>query len=171
MNIYKKMVEKMFSKLVRLGKDAELAVTPSGKNVCKITAAYDIGWGDNKKTVWIDASWWGDRPSKIAQYLTKGTQIVIHADDVEPDAFEGRNGLSTKLKMNITNVELVPKPKQEGNAVYQQSGAGGTGYQLPAQQPVQNAASGYSNAIPAQQYQQSQQPNIGFEDFDDSIPF
>jgi single-strand DNA-binding protein len=109
----------MFSKLVRLGKDAELATTPNGKQVCKIVAAYDVGWGDNKKTVWLDGSLWGDRGAKLAQYLTKGTQIVIHADDVEPDAFQGKNGLQTKLKMTINNIELIarsndtPKPVQQ----------------------------------------------------------
>jgi len=131
-----------FSKLVRLGKDAELAVTPNGKNVCKITAAYDIGYGDNKKTVWIEASWWGDRAAKVAQYLTKGAQIVIHTNDIEPDAYQGKNGLSVKLKMNVISVELVAKQKQEGNTDYQQP------------------------AHPAQQ-----QPGIGFNDFNDDIPF
>jgi len=115
----------MFSKLVRLGKDAELASTPSGKQVCKIVAAYDVGWGENKKTVWVDGSWWGDRGSKIAQYMTKGTQIVIHADDVEPDAYQSAKGLSTKLKMNITNVELVARsneaPQQKGYVAPQES--------------------------------------------------
>jgi len=131
-----------FSKLVRLGKDAELAITPNGKNVCKITAAYDIGYGDNKKTVWIEASWWGDRAAKVAQYMTKGAQIVIHANDIEPDAYQGKNGLSVKLKMNVISVELIAKQKQEGNTDYQQP------------------------APPAQQ-----QPGSGFNDFDDDIPF
>jgi len=135
----------MFSKLVRLGKDAELGTTPAGKQVCKITAAYDVGWGDNKKTVWIDASWWGDRGAKVAQYLTKGSQIVIHADDVEPDAYEGRNGLSTKLKMNVTNVELVARSQQAA----------------PASQPAQQRQAPVQQAAPAQ---------CGFDDSDD-IPF
>jgi len=106
----------MFSKLVRLGKDAELATTPNGKQVCKIVAAYDVGYGDNKRTVWIDGALWGDRGAKLAQYLTKGVQIVIHGDDLEPDAFQGKNGLQTKLKMTINNIELIsrqndaPKP-------------------------------------------------------------
>ncbi len=146
----------MFSKLVRLGKDAELATTQSGKQVCKIVAAYDVGWGENKKTVWVDGSWWGDRGAKIAQYLTKGTQIVIHADDVEPDAYQGKNGLQTKLKMNVTNVELVARSQQ-------QSGQGYPAQQAPQptpshqpQQPVQNTPS---------------QPAGGFTDFDDDIPF
>jgi len=99
----------MYSKLVRLGKDAELATTPSGKQVLKIVAAYDVGWGDNKKTVWVDGSMWGERGQKIAQYLQKGVQVVIHADDVEPDAFQGKNGIQSKLKMNIINVELVAR--------------------------------------------------------------
>jgi single-strand DNA-binding protein len=145
----------MFSKLVRLGKDAEMATTQSGKQVCKIVAAYDVGWGENKKTVWVDGSWWGDRGVKIAQYLTKGTQIVIHADDVEPDAYQGKNGLQTKLKMNISNVELVARSQQQPGQSYQPQAAP-QNYQ--PQQPVQSA-----------QQQPPAAPVLG--DFDDDIPF
>lgn len=146
----------MFSKLVRLGKDAELATTPNGKQVCKIVAAYDVGWGDNKKTVWVDGSWWGDRGSKVAQYLTKGSQVVIHADDVEPDAYQGKNGLSTKLKMNITNVELIARSQQQPGQAYQ------------PQQPAQS----YQQPV-AQSVQAQPQTSVssGMPDFDDDIPF
>jgi len=106
----------MFSKLVRLTKDAELATTPSGKQVLKISCCYDVGWGDSKRTVWVDASMWGDRGAKIAQYLLKGSQTVIHADDVECEAYQGKNGLSTKLKMTVINVELVAKTNAESQA-------------------------------------------------------
>lgn len=145
-----------FSKLVRLGKDAELATTASGKAVCKIVAAYDVGWGDNKKTVWVEASWWGDRPAKVAQYMTKGTQIVIHADDVEPDAYQGKNGLQTKLKMNVTNVELVARDSGAQNA---------------KPYPMTNPQQAYK--APDQQYKP--QPSLSapqsFDDFSDDIPF
>lgn len=157
----------MLSKLVRLGKDAELATTAQGRAVCKLVCAYDVGWGDNKKTVWVDASWWGDRPAKVAQYLTKGTQIVIHADDVEPDAYQGKNGLSVKLKMTITNVELTARQQQAAPAG--QSYAHAQQYQQPQQyaQPSPNAAVPHASA-----YQQpAPQTSAQFPDFDDDIPF
>ena len=104
----------MFSKLVRIGKSAEMATTQSGKQVMKMTCAYDVGFGENKKTVWCDCSWWGNRGEKVAQYLTKGLQVVVHADDVEPDAYQGANGLSVKLKLNLTNIELVARSSDNG---------------------------------------------------------
>lgn len=166
----------MFSKLVRLGKDAEMASTPAGKQVCKIVAAYDVGWGDNKKTVWVDGSWWGDRGSKVAQYLTKGTQVVIHADDVEPDAYQSKNGLSVKLKMNITNVELVAREKQSQPDYAQQGYAPQQPQKQPAPQQYQQPAPGpqYSpnSAVPhAASYQPVPQTSASFPDFDDDIPF
>lgn len=99
----------MFSKLVRLGKDAELSTTANGKQVCKLVFVYDIGYGQNKKSVWCEGSLWGEKGNKLAPYLTKGTQIVVNATDLEPDAYQSAKGLSTKLKMNITNIELVAK--------------------------------------------------------------
>ena len=44
----------MFIKLVRIGRDAELRYTPAGKTVCNVACAYDVGWGENKRTGWID---------------------------------------------------------------------------------------------------------------------
>jgi single-strand DNA-binding protein len=136
----------MFSKLVRIGKSAEMATTTGGKQVMKMTCAYDVGFGDNKKTVWCDCSWWGNRGEKVAQYLTKGLQVVVHADDVEPDAYQGANGLSVKLKLNLTNIELVARAQGEQSAPQQQR---------PQAQPSPNAVL----------------PNANDFDFSDSIPF
>ena len=46
----------MFSKLVRIGRDAEMKQTQSGSAMCRFSAAYDVGFGDNKRTQWIDVA-------------------------------------------------------------------------------------------------------------------
>ena len=104
----------MFSKLVRLTRDAELQTTNAGKQVCRISAAYDVGWGENKTTVWVEGSLWGDRGQKLAQYLTKGSQLVIHGDDVEPNAYQKKDGsgIASSLRMTVNNVELVARTQQ-----------------------------------------------------------
>jgi len=99
----------MLSKLIRLTKDAEVGTTPTGKQVVKISGVYNIGYGDNQKPVWIQASAWGERYLKLAQYLLKGTQVVLHADDVEPNAYTSDKGTSLSLRMTVVNIELVAK--------------------------------------------------------------
>lgn len=39
----------MLTKLVRIGRDAELRVLPNGTQVLNFPAVYDVGYGDNKK--------------------------------------------------------------------------------------------------------------------------
>lgn len=102
-----------FKELVRLGKDAETRYTQGGKSVTGFSAAFDDGWGENKKTIWLDCSGWGDRYEKIAQYLTKGSQAVVEGN-IGTREYEGK----TYVTLMLTDVKLVGG-KQEGG--HQQS--------------------------------------------------
>ena len=67
----------MFSKLVRLGRDAELKTLSNGTQICEFSAVYDVGFGQNKKAQWLKVALFGNRAEKAAQYLQKGKQIVF----------------------------------------------------------------------------------------------
>ena len=43
----------------RLGRDPETRFTQGGKAVTSLAIAIDSGWGDNKKTTWLNAALWG----------------------------------------------------------------------------------------------------------------
>jgi len=101
------------SGLVRLTANAEMATTQSGKQVLKIKAVVNNGFGENQKPCWIDASWFGDRGAKIAPYLLKGMQCVIHADQVEANGYQGKEGIQTSLRMNVINIELVARSNEQ----------------------------------------------------------
>jgi len=142
----------MFIKIVRATRDAEAQTTPAGKRVLKISFAYDIGWGDNKKAQFVDGALWGDRGEKIAQYLTKGTQFQVIADDLESYTYQKKTG-ETVAAMRCKIVDVVLCGGRQDNVA--QSG----GY---APQPQQQSA-------PAPQ---RQQPSPAFDDCDDqNIPF
>lgn len=95
-----------FKELVRIGKDAVVRYTSTGKSVTGFSAAFDSGWGDNKKTVWLDCSAWGDRYEKVAPYLLKGSQIVV-AGNVGTHEHEGK----TYVTLDVTDVKLCGKPQ------------------------------------------------------------
>lgn len=135
----------MFTKLIRLGKDSEMGTTGSGKQVLNFVGAYDIGYGDNKKTQWVECSLWGDRGQKVAQYLLKGSQIVVTLDDLHSDAYTGKNGIGSKLKGRVVSFDFAGERPQHSQAPQQQQ-------QAP------------------QQVQQQPAPQ-GFDDFDSDIPF
>ncbi len=99
----------MFNKLVRIGKDAVLRFTPSNTPVINLDCVYDIGWGDRKKSQWIECAIWGKKAEALAPYLLKGNQIVIYADDVEIETYEHNGKTGSKLKCSVIDIDLVDK--------------------------------------------------------------
>jgi single-strand DNA-binding protein len=176
----------MFIKLVRIGRDAELRYTPNQKAVINLACVYDVGWGDNKKPQWIDATVWGKQAEALAEYLLKGKQIVISADDLEVEEYQTKGGaLGAKLKCRVIDISLTDSGQGQQEAPQ--------GQQMPSQQlqqkrqqPVQQggfqqAQQGFAQQQAhqqggySQQGQQNQQAKVNPQepliDFDDDIPF
>ena len=159
----------MFIKLVRLGRDAELRYTNANKPVLSLACVYDVGWGDNKKSQWIDGSVWGDKAEKLQQYLTKGKKVLIQADDIELETYQKNDGTSgSKLKCRVLNVEFADSQQST------------TQQQTPQQSTPQQQQGGFQQQAPQQSYQQQTarqqtnqavQNNVATVDFDDDIPF
>ena len=135
--------------LARLGRDAE--VRQAGQTtVANFPAAVDVGFGDNKSTLWLDCALFGKRAEgALVQYLTKGTQIVV----------EGEINLRQYQKQDGTHGAAVTLKVQDLTLVGGQSEGGQKSQQPQRQQPAQN-----------QQPAQSSMPEP-IDDFDDSIPF
>ena len=122
----------MFAKLVRLGRDAEVRFTPKGDPVASLAMVYDIGFGDNKQSQWLDGTLWGKRAESLGPYLTKGSQIVVYADDLQLEQFMKKDGnAGAKLKCRITDLSLVSG---------QQSSGAPNQNQAPQSQPMQSQA-------------------------------
>ncbi|HEY5851977.1 MAG TPA: single-stranded DNA-binding protein [Lysobacter sp.] len=100
-----------FKELVRIGKDAEVRHTQAGKAVTGFSAAFDNGWGEKKQTVWLDCSWWGDRGTKVAEYITKGSQIVVEGN-IGTREHDGK----TYITLDVSEVKLVSNKSEGGNA-------------------------------------------------------
>ena len=63
--------------LGNLAKDLEVRVTKNDKLVGKTTLAVNEGYGDNKKTTFVNLTIFGERCDKLQQYLLKGTGVLI----------------------------------------------------------------------------------------------
>lgn len=135
-----------FKDVCRIGKDAVTRFTQGGKSVTGFSAAFDTGWGDNKKTYWLDVSGWGERYEKIAQYLTKGSQVLVEGD-IGTREHDGK----TYLTLTLSDLKLIGG-KQEG----QGGGSGGSRGGAPQRQRPEPATG-------------SRRPVDDFEDTD--IPF
>ena len=147
----------MLAKLVRLGRDAEVRYTPKGDPVASLAMVYDVGFGDSKRGQWIDGTLWGKRAESLGPYLTKGTQVVLYADDVELEQFMKKDGTpGAKLKCRVSDLSLISGQSQQ---------------QSPQQQYQQQAPQQHHQQQQArQQAPQQQVPQNQGEEFED-IPF
>lgn len=131
--------------IARLGRDAEVRFTPSGKQVANLSLAYNFGQKDaegRRQTQWVEAALWGDQAERLQQYLLKGTVLHVICRDVHIETFEGRNGTGHKLVGTVADIEFVPKQREsDGRPASQQKSSGNSGGQG------------------------------GFDDLDDDIPF
>lgn len=103
----------------RLGRDAETR-DANGKKVINFSIAVDQGYGENKRTLWIECAKWGENTG-VAQYLTKGTQVVVAGEpSLRTWESNGKNG--TSLTLTVNQITLVGgKQEQQGAAVNQKS--------------------------------------------------
>jgi single-strand DNA-binding protein len=69
--------------LGNLGRDAELAYTPSGQALCKVGLATGRRWQDKssgewqEETEWHNLVIWGKLAESMTQYLTKGQRLYV----------------------------------------------------------------------------------------------
>lgn len=99
-----------------LGRDAELKVLPSGKNVLEFSIAVNSGYGDNKKTYWWKCKLFGDRAAKLAEHFTKGTKLMIEGVP-ELREYEAKDGSGKRISAEIfvTDFEFIGG-KKEGSS-------------------------------------------------------
>ena len=64
----------------RLGRDAEHRTTQGGTDICSFSVACDVGYGENKTTVWVDVAKFGAGASGLARILSKGDSVTVVGD-------------------------------------------------------------------------------------------
>lgn len=101
----------------RLGGDAETRTTQGGTKVVSFSVADDIGWGDKKRTQWLKCAMFGDRATKVAPYLTKGSVIQI-CGEPESESWKDKNGGARgTIKVVVSDVKLLGAPKRDEEPV------------------------------------------------------
>ncbi|HAZ61007.1 MAG TPA: single-stranded DNA-binding protein [Gammaproteobacteria bacterium] len=97
--------------LARLGRDAEIRQTPSGQTVAGLSLAFSYGRKDAsgyRPTQWVDASLWGERATKLAQYLTKGTLLMVSLEEVHIDEYVKKDGTKgSTMRARVSDLEFA----------------------------------------------------------------
>lgn len=95
----------------RLGKNAEHRTTQDGTDICSFSVATDVGWGDNKRTIWVDVAKFGKGAAGLTRYLTKGTSVTV-VGDLSTREHEGK----TYLNCRADDITLQGGGKSEGGS-------------------------------------------------------
>lgn len=128
MDAHNKEIDIMMIKLVRIGKDAELR-SANGKPVLSMSVVYDVGYGANKKSQWLNLAMWGAQAEKVVGYFTKGKQLVVRVDDVHIEEYNGKSS----LKGTLVSFEFVQDGQRESAPQAQERRP-----QAQQRQPVKN---------------------------------
>lgn len=108
-----------FSAVGRIGRDAVTRFTQAGKAVTGWALAVDSGWGDNKKTTWLDCTLWGERGQKLAEHIRKGDRLGV-VGEIGTREHDGK----TYVTLDVKDVTLLGG-KQEGQSGGTSSRKGG----------------------------------------------
>jgi single-strand DNA-binding protein len=97
--------------LARLGRDIEIRHLADGTAVGNLYLAFNYGkkGKDGKRlSQWIDASIFGDRATKLVEYLVKGTQVFVILSDPHIETYEKKDGGSgVKLAARVDSLEFA----------------------------------------------------------------
>ena len=101
-----------------LGKDPEMRYTPTGVPVTSFSVATSRRWtnqnGENQeKTTWFRVTCWRKTAELAAQYLKKGSRVLVEGD-VDASAYTDREGSPrASLELTATNIRFMSS-REEG---------------------------------------------------------
>lgn len=104
----------------------------NGKTVINFPVAHSEKFKDQQgnlveKTVWVNCSYWTDRPA-VAPYLLKGTQVYLEGTPEAESYTNKENQPAASIKLKVFSVQLLgskPSGDQSGNQPANQN----SGYQ------------------------------------------
>ncbi len=110
----------------RVGNDAELNYTKSGKAVASFSIAIDNGKdqdGNKREATWIKAVLWEKKAEGLAKYILKGTSVVV-SGPVSTEAWISKKSGEAESKIIVTVREFTfgGSSKNEAGSPGQQEG-------------------------------------------------
>lgn len=88
----------------RIGSDPELRnVGSKNTAIVDFSIAVDSGYGENKKTSWLDFTVWGKSAETFAKYCVKGTKVEVEAE-AEQQKWQSQDGSNrSKIVFRVKN--------------------------------------------------------------------
>lgn len=99
----------------RLTKEIENGFTTTGTEFSKCSIAVDSGYGEKKKTCFIDFVTWSKTATFLNKHFSKGKQILIEGE-LQLDTWEKEGKKNYKHTINVSNVSFAGGDKKEETA-------------------------------------------------------
>ena len=158
-----------------LGKDPETRYS-TGQNqtaICRFTVAVQKGYGDNKKTVWVNIVTFGKLAENCQKFLAKGRKVYVagELDIREYEKQDGTKGYITEVAAR--DVEFLSGNENTAPAQQTQPAWNNPQWSQPQQsQPQQNQEMTYQQYQEQKKYENAMGTQMGFQALrDDDVPF
>ncbi len=102
-----------------IGKDAVIRRTNDGDAITGFSVGVNDGYGDKKRTIWFDCSIFGKRGEKLADYLTKGSRVVV-SGEFGTREYEGK----TYFTVRVNEIELMGGGERKESTAQQEKPSG-----------------------------------------------
>jgi single-strand DNA-binding protein len=99
----------------RVGKEAETRQA-GNSTVTNFSCAVDQGWGENKTTNWFRVAIWGDRGSKLQQYIHKGDKVAV-TGELTIGEYEGK----PQYEIRCNDIDCFMSKKESNGQPQQQA--------------------------------------------------
>lgn len=96
----------------RLAAEPELKHTPNNVAVCKFTVATETGYGDKKRSHFLDCVAWKNTAELICKYFKKGQEINIQGS-LQTREYEDRSGNKRKVTEILVGSVSFCGPRQD----------------------------------------------------------
>lgn len=98
------------------GRDVDSAYTPNGKLFAKVSVAVEVGYGEYKRTEWVNVTVWGDKQAEnFGKFVQKGTRLRVKGEP-KVNTWIGKDGeahASLELTCHEFSILKNGKPKEE----------------------------------------------------------
>ncbi len=119
----------------RLTRDPELRHTNSGTAVCSFSIAIDNGYGDNRRTDFINCVAWSKTAEFVTNYFGKGKMIIVEGR-IQSRSWDDPNGGGKRYATEVVaeNVSFGESKKSSEASGASGGYSGGGGYIPPVPQ-------------------------------------
>ncbi len=90
----------------RTTKDIELRYTQNNTALVKFSIATDSGYGDNKKTNFLNMTAWGKTAETLEKYAPKGTKLMLECQAVQNQYTDKNNNKVNTVDFTVLNFEF-----------------------------------------------------------------